>query len=131
MATAVRTNRGGFKVFDDTLYHYRLDYTRKDNQYYKCVEAGCGARLTTAIVENEGAVEIKRKVGEHPHAAKPLESTVIKAKRDMRNSSKITGRSSRAVVSSTLTDVNNDVKAILPTNESLSRSTRRLVGSRC
>ena len=127
MASAVRSRRGGFKLFDQEQFHYRVDYRRKGKTYWKCVEARCVARKTTGLIESEGQVDIISVTGSHDHSARPLDSLVLRAKNSMKSNTLMTEGSSRKVVSSALTEVNDNVKGNLPTNESLSRCTRRLV----
>ena len=62
MANAIKSIRNGFKVFDAENYHYRIDYSRKDRQYWKCVVNRCSARITTNRVDSEGPVNIIQKL---------------------------------------------------------------------
>ena len=107
----MRTNRGGYKLFDENNYHYRLDYNRYEKTYWKCIQSGCNARAVTNKVDMEGEVEILNLSGQHPHSARPLENQV-----SMKNSAQTILGSSRKIISSSLLNVSNNVKAALPQN---------------
>ena len=97
-------------------------YASDNGIYWKCCVASCKARAKTEVVNLEDPVKINR----HPHSYNPVELKHSEASRDLQRWALDSQETTRTVVSKIVQSISKPLKIVIPSNESDSRSVRRL-----
>lgn len=127
MAHIIRSKRGRDLLVDDMHYTYNQNKSNKDGSviYWECSQKKkqCLARLhTTSKTEGYG---ILKSIHEHNHAATQSRIEAKVALSELKENAKQSGLSTRPLISSCLSSLDNHGRAHLSNLDNMSRNVRR------
>ena len=110
MIELIPTGCGGYRLYDEQNYSYRVDKKIIEVTFWKCIEDHCRARVHT---RDGNPVKIIRTVGVHSHTSNPSKPVTYKAKSELKFRSKTSTKKSRSLISEALKNLDTNSLTIL------------------